>query len=84
MHDKWSEYYFDETKWEVRSRYTDLTPLGKGAYGLVCSGNDSSKPEDQRAGMIKTDFHLFLVLAFLTDPQPKSNLVFGCKCLVIN
>ncbi len=31
----WSEYFFDETKWEVKSRYTNLAPLGKGAYGLV-------------------------------------------------
>jgi p38 MAP kinase len=53
MPSEWSEYYFDETKWEVKSQYTDLLPLGKGAYGLVCSGNDISKPVDQRAVAIK-------------------------------
>ena len=41
--ENWKEYFFEETKWEVRPRYTELLPLGKGAYGLVCSANDSER-----------------------------------------
>ncbi len=36
-----TEYTINNTSWKVPSRYTNLTPLGQGAYGLVCSAEDS-------------------------------------------
>lgn len=30
----------NRTVWEVPNRYTDLTPVGSGAYGQVCSATD--------------------------------------------
>ncbi|XP_042224493.1 mitogen-activated protein kinase 14-like isoform X2 [Homarus americanus] len=31
----------NKTEWEVPKRYTMLSPVGSGAYGQVCSANDS-------------------------------------------
>lgn len=31
----------NKTIWEVPNRYTDLAPVGSGAYGQVCSASDS-------------------------------------------
>lgn len=38
---EWAEYTVNNTVWKVPTRYTNLTPLGQGAYGLVCSADDS-------------------------------------------
>jgi hypothetical protein len=31
----WNEYEINNTKWVVPQRYSNLNPLGQGAYGLV-------------------------------------------------
>lgn len=31
----WVEYEINNSRWVVPDRYTNLTPLGQGAYGLV-------------------------------------------------
>jgi hypothetical protein len=31
----WTEQFFDETLWEVKDRYINLSQLGRGAYGSV-------------------------------------------------
>lgn len=38
---EWMDYTVNNTTWKVPSRYSNLTPLGQGAYGLVCSSDDS-------------------------------------------
>ncbi|XP_069797852.1 mitogen-activated protein kinase 14B isoform X3 [Narcine bancroftii] len=35
-----TSYNIDNTVWQVRERYVNLTPIGSGAYGTVCSGID--------------------------------------------
>lgn len=38
---EWTEFIVNNTSWKVPNRYSNLTPLGQGAYGLVCSADDS-------------------------------------------
>lgn len=38
---EWMDYTINNSVWKVPSRYTNLTLLGQGAYGLVCSADDS-------------------------------------------
>lgn len=38
---EWMDYTVNNTSWKVPSRYSNLTPLAQGAYGLVCSADDS-------------------------------------------
>lgn len=33
--DNWIVYDINNADWRVPNRYTNLTPLGQGAYGLV-------------------------------------------------
>lgn len=42
---KWVEFEINNSRWIVPDRYSDLTPLGQGAYGLVCSAFDSVRNE---------------------------------------
>lgn len=57
----WNEFFFDETRWEVRNRYSDLETLGRGAYGLVCTANDLRRNEKvaikKLARPVETDVH---------------------------
>lgn len=39
---EWIDFSINNTSWRVPSRYSNLTPLGQGAYGLVCSADDSA------------------------------------------
>lgn len=32
---EWTDFTVNTTSWRVPSRYSNLTPLGQGAYGLV-------------------------------------------------
>lgn len=41
----WTEQFFDETLWEVKDRYINLSQLGRGAYGSVCSAVDTFTSE---------------------------------------
>ena len=31
----WSELEINNARWQIPNRYSNLTPLGQGAYGLV-------------------------------------------------
>jgi mitogen-activated protein kinase 1/3 len=46
---------------EVYERYQNLTPIGSGAYGLVCSADDS--------------VHILFFFTFINDPQKKNKRV---------
>ncbi|XP_078276841.1 mitogen-activated protein kinase 14B isoform X3 [Rhinoraja longicauda] len=35
-----ASYNIENTLWEVRERYANLSPIGSGAYGTVCSATD--------------------------------------------
>lgn len=35
----WNEFEINNSRWLVPSRYSNLTPLGHGAYGLVWLDN---------------------------------------------
>lgn len=39
---QWNEFEINNSRWTIPSRYSNLTPLGHGAYGLVCSADDNS------------------------------------------
>jgi len=39
----------NKTVWEVPERYINLTPVGSGAYGQVCSAMDSLSPQPDRS-----------------------------------
>jgi p38 MAP kinase len=41
MNQGWVVTEINNGEWRVPNRYSDLTPLGQGAYGLVCSALDS-------------------------------------------
>lgn len=41
MNQGWVECEVNNTIWKVPTRYKNLTPLGQGAYGLVCSADDT-------------------------------------------
>jgi p38 MAP kinase len=41
MNQDWVVTVINNGEWRVPNRYSDLTPLGQGAYGLVCSAFDS-------------------------------------------
>lgn len=32
---EWAEFELNNSRWVVPGRYSNLTPLGQGAYGLV-------------------------------------------------
>ena len=34
-------FEFCKTTWEIPERYEDLSPIGLGAYGTVCSAEDT-------------------------------------------
>lgn len=34
-------FEFCKTTWEIPERYADLSPIGLGAYGTVCSAEDT-------------------------------------------
>jgi p38 MAP kinase len=42
---EWVEYEINNSRWSIPSRYSNLSPLGHGAYGLVCSADDSQSSE---------------------------------------
>lgn len=35
MNQNWIDYEINNAEWKVPVRYSNLTPLGQGAYGLV-------------------------------------------------
>lgn len=35
---QWNEFEINNSRWTVPLRYSNLTPLGHGAYGLVWLG----------------------------------------------
>lgn len=37
---EWISVEISSSKWTIPPRYSNLTPLGQGAYGLVCSADD--------------------------------------------
>ncbi|RNA05792.1 mitogen-activated kinase 11 [Brachionus plicatilis] len=37
----WNQFEINNSTWNVPCRYSNLNPLGFGAYGLVCSATDS-------------------------------------------
>ena len=39
------EHEINNSRWLVPRRYSNLAPLGHGAYGLVCSADDSQTNE---------------------------------------
>eukprot|EP00096_Caligus_rogercresseyi_P015582 TRINITY_DN804_c0_g2_i1.p1 TRINITY_DN804_c0_g2~~TRINITY_DN804_c0_g2_i1.p1 ORF type:complete len:362 (+),score=77.46 TRINITY_DN804_c0_g2_i1:52-1137(+) len=44
------DYYqieLNKTVWEIPRRYTDLSPVGSGAYGQVCSAKDTFAPKNK-------------------------------------
>ena len=41
MKDGYYHIELNKTVWEVPQRYTNLTPIGCGAYGQVCSADDA-------------------------------------------
>jgi p38 MAP kinase len=41
MKDGYYQIELNKTVWEVPQRYTNLTPIGCGAYGQVCSADDA-------------------------------------------
>ena len=43
MKDNYYEVELNKTVWQVPNRYTDLVPIGSGAYGQVCSASDSEQ-----------------------------------------
>ena len=43
MKDGYFEVELNKTVWQVPSRYSDLVPIGSGAYGQVCSAADSQQ-----------------------------------------
>jgi len=43
MKDNYYEVELNKTVWQVPNRYTDLVPIGSGAYGQVCSAADSEQ-----------------------------------------
>ena len=38
---QWVEFEINNSRWLIPSRYQNLSPLGHGAYGLVCSADDA-------------------------------------------
>jgi len=44
MKDNFYSLELNGTRWEVPNRYTSLTQVGSGAYGQVCSAEDSQSP----------------------------------------
>jgi p38 MAP kinase len=45
MKDGYYQLELNKTAWEVPQKYTNLAPIGHGAYGQVCSAIDTTRPE---------------------------------------